>query len=258
VTPAWWPGRLRRSPWVTPVAVSLLIVVAVALTRSLDRSAVLGPVIVISVIMFLSMPLVVSIAAVVTVVRTLAAGRGPRRERPVFVRKRAVPASPVVSGLAVTASALLVAGSMFLPWAAEGPPASDHRPIHAYEDVEFAVTALTGAMAVIYAAATLLRGRRIPALATLCVLFAAILAVEADPAFTVGHDDEISYGLDGAAMFVAAFAAFSFAYFISHLTHGPSAPSRRRYDAGDHPPDDSLAAGGAVGHQSRSRSGPAV
>ena len=124
----------------------------------------------------------------------------------------------VVSGLAVTASALLLAGSLFLPWAAETPPARDYRPIHAYEDVEFAITVFTGAVAVIHAVAMLLRGRRIPALAMLCALFTAIVAVGAEPAFTAGYDDEISHRLGGAAMFVAAFAAFSFAFFISHLT----------------------------------------
>jgi hypothetical protein len=213
VTPVRWPDGLWPSHWDRPVAVSLLIVVAVVLTGGLDRAAVLGPVVVASVIIFLAMPLVVSIAAVVTLVRTRAAGHGMRR--PVFVRKRVLSA---VSGLAVTASALLLAGSLFLPWAAEAPPARDYRPIHAYEDFEFGVTAFTGAVAVIYAAAMLLRGRRIPAVATLCVLFAAIVAVEAVPAFTASHDDEIGYGLGGARMFVAAFAAFSFAFFISHLT----------------------------------------
>jgi hypothetical protein len=218
VTPVRWPDGLWPSHWDRPVAVSQLIVVAVVLTGGLDRTAALGLVVVASVIIFLSMPLVVSIAAVVTLARTRAAGRGSRRGRPVFVRKRAVMALSAVSGLAVTASALLLAGSLFLPWAAEAPPARDYRPIHAYEDFEFGVTAFTGTVAVIYAAAMLLRGRRIPAVATLCVLFAAIVAVEAVPAFTASHDDEISYGLGGATMFVAAFAAFSFAFFISHLT----------------------------------------
>jgi hypothetical protein len=209
------------------VAVSLLIVVAVALTRGLDRGPAIGLVFVAGLIMFLSMPLI-SIVAMVRLVRTRGAGRGSRR------RRRAVMALSIVSGLAVTASALLLAGSLFLPWAAETPPARYYRPIHAYEDVEFAVTVLTGAVAVIYAAAMLLRRRRIPALATLCALFAAIVAVGADPALTAGYDDEFSYGLSGAATFVAAFAAFSFAFFSSHLTHGPPAPVGAGNSATDH------------------------